>query len=930
MKRRLAALLALLLPALPLGAASYPPELSFRSLRGPRLSVHYAVGLEAQARQALELGEELLPRLEARYGTRVPRVHVVLADLDDEPNGFALPLPYPLVQLRAAAPDGSESFGNLEGWLRLVLTHELAHVVHLNESRGLVRFGRKLFGRAPFTFPNALTPTWLIEGLATEEETVGTAFGRGRDADARSVLRLAALEGRFPGEDRPVLGLDDWPAGQASYLFGQAFLHDLEQSQPGLLARLARAQSGKVVPFFDDFTAQEVAGRSFHAAWKDWAVRARRGFEAEAAARAAAGLTALRPLTVRGYQQLGPRFSPDGGRVAYTSRTLTRAGELRVMAADGTGDRRVAERLGGERLAFTPDGRELVYDEPEVEGLYRVQGGLRRVELATGRRSWIARGLRASDPDVAGDGRVAYVERHSDRSELALIGLDGRARRTLTRSAPETQWSGPRFSPDGRWLAAARWLPGGWLDLVLVDAESGAVRELLHDRARDLEPAFGPDGRTLVFRSDRDGVSELYALRLADGALLRLTRTLGGVRQPDVAPDGRRLALASSSSRGQDLALADVALERAPAAEPFDDELPAPAPAPAPVAAREGPYRPGGSLWPRFWMPYAATVNDQWRVGAASGGFDPLLRHAWGLELHRGAETERWGARGFWQYDRLRPTLLLTGEDVSDPLADGRRLRTQKIGLRASLPLARRLRVAQSLSLAWRLERQSQLDEPQAQPFDLGGLELAWGLGSARELPYSISPVDGWRLRVAYLQEAEALGSDVTLGKLQAQARGYLRLGGQDVLAVMAAGGATFGRESFRRSWSVGGFPAGDLFDVVGTNPGVLRGYPDDFESGRSFAQASLEYRRPLFHPQRGWRTFPAFLRHLHAAAFVDAAHAWSGPFEAGAAHVGAGLALGADVYLGHGLPLTGTFGVARGFDAPGGTRGYFRLGLSF
>lgn len=930
MRRRLAAALAALLLAPLLGAAAYPPELSFRTLRGPRLSVHYAAGLEPQARQALDLAEELLPRLEARYGTRVPRVHVVLADLDDDPNGFALPLPYPLVQLRAAAPDGTESFGNLEGWLRLVLTHELTHVVHLNQSRGLVRFGRLLFGRAPFTFPNTLTPTWLIEGLATEEETAGTAFGRGRDADARSVLRLAALEDRFPGEDRPVLGLDDWPAGQASYLFGQAFLHDLEQSQPGVLARLARAQSGKVIPFFDDFTAQEVAGRSFHAAWKDWAARQRRAFAAEADARTAQGLTPLRPLTTRGYQQLGPRFSPDGRLLAYTSGTLARAPELRVMAADGTGDRRVAERLGGERLAFTADGRALVYDEPEVEGLYRVQGGLRRVEIASGRRSWIARGLRASDPDVAGDGRVAYVERRSDRSELALIGLDGRGRRTLTQSAPETQWSGPRFSPDGRWLAAARWLPGGWLDLVLVDAETGAVRELLRDRARDLEPAFTPDGRAVVFRSDRDGVSELYALRLEDGALRRLTRTLGGVRQPDVAPDGRQLALVSSSSRGQDLALAGLDLEGAPAAEPFLDVLPAPAPAPAPVAAQEGPYRPGGTLWPRFWVPYAATVNDQWRVGVASGSFDPLLRHAWGLELHRGLDTERPGARGFWQYDRFRPTFLLTGEDVTDPLGDLGRLRTQSVSLRASLPLVRRLRVVQALSLAWRFERQSAIDVPGDQPFDLGGLELAWALGSARRLPYSISPVDGWRLRLAYLQEAPALGSDVSLGKLQAQARGYLRLGDEDVLALLAAGGTTFGRPGFRRSWSVGGFPAGDLFDVVGTNAGVLRGYPDDFESGRHFAQASFEYRRPLLHPQRGWRTFPAFLRHLHAAAFVDAAHAWSGPFEMGDLRLGAGLALGADVHLGHGLPLSGTFGVARGFDPPGDTRAYFRLGLSF
>lgn len=924
-------LLLFLLPTLGLRAASYPPELRFRTLRGPRLSVHYPVGLEAQARQALDLAEQILPQLEARFATRVPRVQVVLADVDDDPNGFAVPLPYPLVQLHAAAPDGSEGFGNLEGWLRLVLTHELTHVVHLNESRGLVSLGRKLFGRAPFAFPNALTPTWLIEGLATEQETQGTSFGRGRDADARSVLRMAALEGRFPGEDRPVLGLDAWPAGQASYLFGQAFLHDLEGSRAGLLPRLTRAQSGKVIPFFDDLTAKEVTGRSFHAAWKDWAARQRVAFGAEARARRELGLTAQRALTTRGIRQGGPRFSPDGALVAYTSRTLTRAPELRVMmASDGSRDRRVAERLGGEHLAFTPDGRALVYDEPEVERLYHVWGGLRLVDIASGRRRWIARGLRARDPDVSRAGRVAYVERLADRSELALIGLDGAGRRLLTSSAPETQWSAPRFSPDGRTLAAARWRPGGWLDLALVDVESGDVRELLRDRARDLEPAFTPDGRALVFRSDRDGVSELYALRLADGALSRLTRTLGGVSQPDLAGDGRRLVFASYSSRGYDLALADVDLATAPPAEAFLDSLPPPQPDPAPVAARDGAYRPGSTLWPRFWVPYAATVDDQWRVGLATGAFDPLLRHAWGLELHGGIETERLGARGFWQYDRFRPTLLASFEDVSDPSERFGRLRTQNVTLRASLPLVRRLRAAQAVSLAWRFERQSQLDVPTAQPFDLGGLELAWAYGSARELPYSISPVDGWRARVAYLLEDPALGSSVALGKLQAQTRGYLRLGDEGVLALQASGGTTFGRPTFLRSWSVGGFPAGSSFDVVGTNAAVLRGYPDDFESGRHFVQGSLEYRRPLLHPQAGWRTFPTFVRHLHAAAFVDAGHAWSAGFAAGDLKLGAGLALGADVYLGHGLPLTGTLGVARGFDEGGETRAYFRLGLAF
>src|SRR5262249_44184606 len=148
----------------------------------------------------------------------------VLADSEDDPNGFSTPLPFPLIQIRAAAPRGDDDFGNYEGWLRLVLTHELAHSVHLEQGRGVVGFGRKLLGRAPYLFPNALAPIWMIEGLATYEETEGTAFGRGRNPDSRMVVRMQALEKGLPAEDVPAVYPDPWPDGFGPYLFGEAFL----------------------------------------------------------------------------------------------------------------------------------------------------------------------------------------------------------------------------------------------------------------------------------------------------------------------------------------------------------------------------------------------------------------------------------------------------------------------------------------------------------------------------------------------------------------------------------------------------------------------------------------------------------------------------------------------------------------------------------
>jgi Tol biopolymer transport system component len=924
--------LLLLAAALPAGAASFPPHLRFRSFETPEVVVHFHQGLEAAARTAAALAVEILRSQQARYGVEVPRLQLVLADTTDDPNGFATPLPYPLVHVRATPPHGADDFGNHDGWLRLVLTHELAHVVHLEQARGALGAARRLLGRAPYLFPNGFTPGWLLEGLATYEETEGTAFGRGRNADVTMLRRVAALDGSFPEEDQAALGLDAWPGGIAAYLYGEGFVRELESSLgEGTWPELTRVHSGRIIPYTDDWTALSATGASFHTRWREWRTAEARRAVREADAMRARGLTAATPLTRAGVRQTGPRFSPDGAWIAYTSRSLDRFRAIRVMAADGSADRRLATRSSGTRLAWTPDGRSIVFDETEIHRLFSSFSDLRIVELASGQVRKLTRGQRAREPDVSPDGAsVVFVKELGGRAELGLIGLDGNGLRLLTSSPPETEWSGPRFSPDGRSIVASRWSRGGLLDLVLVDAQSGAQTELTHDRAKDVEPCFTPDGRLVVFRSDRDGVSNLYALRLADGALLRVTRVLGGAFTPDVHPDGRRVAFADYSATGYDVHLLEVDWDALAAAPEFRDPYPASLPSPDPLAGDARTYRPLGALRPRFWSPYVVLSGEN-KLGAVTAGVDALFRHAYGVDLHRGFETGRLGFRGYYQYDRLRPTLLAGWEDTSDPLQDGAYRRTRELTLRASVPLLRSVRQSQGLSLSYRRRREDVAGGVQDARLDLGGIEAAWSLSGARSFPFSIAPVEGWRAQVAWLREAEALGSDVSLSKLTADARVYFRVfGARDALALRAGGGTTFGEESFEQSYAVGGFPDASLLDLVRSNPAVLRGYPDNAFRGRSFAAANAEYRFPLAHPQRGWRSFPLFLRHLHASAFVDVGGAWSGALRGDDLRTGAGVALGADSVLAHRLPFTATLGVARGFDAGGESRVYFRAGLSF
>jgi hypothetical protein len=918
------------------GAASYPTEYRFLTLETDRVSVHFPDGFQEAARRIAGLAGELLEQQTARYGISVPRVHIVLSDATDSPNGFATPLPFPLVGVNAAAPDGTDGFGNYDDWLRLVLSHELTHIVHLEGARGLPGFGRKLLGRAPYLFPNATSPTWLVEGLATYEETRATAFGRGRNPDSRMVVRMAALEESFPGRDQAVLGLDKWPGGLAPYLFGEAFVRDLNDHYGDrTFAELVHQHSGNIFPFLDELTAHRVLGVTYGPLWGAWSRAVRNHYQAQAQALEAAGLTRSRALTERGTRQSTPRFSPDGSRVAYSSHTLERFGEIRLIGADGRGDRKLVRRNGGKGLAWTPDGRHIVFDEPEIYRHFSVRSDLRLVDVETERTRWLTRGLRARDPDVTPDGqRIVFVRRLGDRSDLFEIPLEGGEARRLTESASDTEWSGPRVSPDGARVVASRWTPEGRLDLVLVERATGSIIPLTNDRAADVEPAWTPDGREIVFRSNRDGVSNLYALRLSDRALRRVTRVLGGAFAPDVSGDGRRAVFAEYSARGYDLQLLGLDLDHLEPAGEFVDPYPASPPAVARSQATVKKYRPLSLLRPRFWSPYVASIGGETRIGALTGGVDPLIRHAYGLGVDEGTTTGSLGLEGFYRYDRLYPTFTVRASSRTRVGKEDARIEDRELTVQASLPLRATFRNYQWLSLAYRRERETEHGGEDPGRLDYGGLELGYSLSTAQRYPYSISLVDGGRLRISFLKEDPALGSSVSLGKLSADARYYLRLSsGSQVLALRLVTGTTFGQPGFTRSYSVGGFADSSLMDLVGTNQTVLRGYPDAAFEGRHFVGLNAEYRFPLAHPQRGLATLPFFVRHLHGTLFVDAGDTWNGDFQdfrLADIKSSVGFALGTDLMMFHGLPMTASVGLARGFAEKRETQIYFRLGASF
>ncbi|MEZ4279013.1 MAG: M28 family peptidase [Myxococcota bacterium] len=207
-----------------------------------------------------------------------------------------------------------------------------------------------------------------------------------------------------------------------------------------------------------------------------------------------------------------------------------------------------AGRRTGEGY-FSPDGRSLVFQSEREPGnpFYQIY----RWRLTTGELDRISPGLgRASCAWFHPDGeRILFASTHEDPgAELA------QALELEKRAAGRTD----RYSWD---------FDAGY-DLFVAEPD-GSLTPLAKAEGYDAEGSFSPDGRFVVFASNRHAYEEplsaderdrlardpsyfvdLYRLELATGALVRLTETPGYDGGPFHSPDGSRIVWRRFSEDG--------------------------------------------------------------------------------------------------------------------------------------------------------------------------------------------------------------------------------------------------------------------------------------------------------------------------------------------------------------------------------------------
>src|SRR5213083_1303780 len=413
--------------------------------------------------------------------------------------------------------------------LEHVLGHEMVHQFQYDViSRGHIGAGVQ-------TLVNANLPGWFMEGMA-EYLSIGPI-----DPHTSMWLRDASLEGHLPTIEEMTFDPRIFP-----YRFGHALLAYVgEKWGDEAIGQILQASIASGV----EGGFKRSLGITLDDLSSEWRDAVQTTYLPQLADHYRARRIAQPLLTQKrseGTLHLAPALSPDGREIAYFSEKNSFFVDLYLADAE-TG--RVKRRLVKSTLnsnyeslrfinsagSFSPDGRYFAIaakrkDRDDLVILdVKKDKEVRRIRIPLN-------GL--TTPSWSPDGKqLVFTGYDGGLSDLFVVNADGSNLHRLTNDKYADLE--PSWSPDGKTIAFTtdrspatdfETLKFGRLRIALLRLDNGSIDILRHmDQGKNINPTWAPDGRSLAFVSDRNGISNIFLYELSDGNIYQLTDVFTGV-----------------------------------------------------------------------------------------------------------------------------------------------------------------------------------------------------------------------------------------------------------------------------------------------------------------------------------------------------------------------------------------------------------------
>ena len=216
-----------------------------------------------------------------------------------------------------------------------------------------------------------------------------------------------------------------------------------------------------------------------------------------------------------------PRMSPDGKKIIFTS-YLSGNPDLYIINRDGSGRRKISSKAGlNVSPSWAPDSQAFavtlsVDGSPNIY-LMDLAGNIKQRLTST-------QGADTA-PTFAPDGnQIAYTSDRAGAPHIYIQNIDGSGVRRITTAS---HCDSAAWSSDGQNIVYVKGGGRDHFDIYSIEALTGVERRLTWGTGDSENPAWAPDGRSILFASNRRGKYELYVMQ-ADGTEQRPVFTNNG------------------------------------------------------------------------------------------------------------------------------------------------------------------------------------------------------------------------------------------------------------------------------------------------------------------------------------------------------------------------------------------------------------------
>jgi serine/threonine-protein kinase len=239
---------------------------------------------------------------------------------------------------------------------------------------------------------------------------------------------------------------------------------------------------------------------------------------------------APRRLTSGDANDFNPAFSPDGTRIAFNS-DRDGSHHIYTMNLDGSDLRRLTDGPSNNRSpAYSPDGTSIVFvsDRDGREHLWTI-------DVSGGEPRQFTRGPQNDGaPSWSLDGTRIYYQSDAGGGVTHIFSVDRRGGTPRQLTDGPARDNRPVPSPDGMRIAFARFEDNRW-NIYVMNADGSDIRRLT-DGNFNINPSWSPDGKQVLFQSDREGGQQQIFVVPSDGGEPRRVTQPGGINASPAWP----------------------------------------------------------------------------------------------------------------------------------------------------------------------------------------------------------------------------------------------------------------------------------------------------------------------------------------------------------------------------------------------------------